>query len=449
MIRLSFEGDSALAVGLMSGTSLDGVDAAVVRIEGSGLTARAKLLHAYSRPYGNALRERLKDLCVSERSRVDEICGMNALLAEIFAEAAFEAVREAGLSMADIDFVSSHGQTIWHIPGEQESQCCGPADQGTSSDAGGDRQVSSNGSVGRDTDRGADRSQSQMDSCAADSSALESADPARFRSTLQIGDLSVLAKRLGVPVVGDFRPADMAVGGQGAPLAPYGDLILFRDERLGRLLQNIGGIGNCTALPAAAKPEETFAFDTGPGNMVIDQTVWLLSEGVRTYDEGGKWAASGTPDESLVDEMMEHPYFRLAPPKSTGREVFGKVYTAEFAAKARARGLADADIVATASSFTARSIAAAYRDFVFPRCRIDEVIVSGGGARNGTLMKMLAELLPEQRVCSSAEFGVDDDAKEAVIFALLGSDFLRGVPNNLPSATGASCPTVMGKLALP
>lgn len=439
MIRLSFEGDSALAVGLMSGTSLDGVDAAVVRIEGSGLTARAKLLHAYSRPYGNALRERLKDLCVPERSRVDEICGMNALLAEVFAEAAFEAVREAGLLMTDIDFVSSHGQTVWHIPGEREAQRFGGAARGASSEAGAARQVSSCGSAGI----------GEKARDAADPSDPEAADPARFRSTLQIGDLSVLAKRLGVPVVGDFRPADMAVGGQGAPLAPYGDLILFRDERRGRLLQNIGGIGNCTALPAAAKPEDVFAFDTGPGNMVIDQTVWLLSEGARTYDEGGKWAASGTPDESLVDAMMEHPYFRLAPPKSTGREVFGKVYTAEFVDRARGRGLADAEIVATASSFTARSIAAAYREFVFPRCRIDEVIVSGGGARNGTLMAMLASLLPEQRVCSSAEFGVDDDAKEAVIFALLGNDFLRGNPNNLPSATGASRPTVMGKLALP
>ncbi len=449
MIRLSFEGDSALAVGLMSGTSLDGVDAAVVRIEGSGLTARAKLLHAYSRPYGNALRERLKDLCVPERSRVDEICGMNALLAEVFAEAAFAAVREAGLSMSDIDFVSSHGQTVWHIPGEREARRFGGADRGASSAAGAEPQVSSDGSSDQGTDEGAARSQSQMASGAADPSDPESADPARFRSTLQIGDLSVLAKRLGVPVVGDFRPADMAVGGQGAPLAPYGDLILFRDERRGRLLQNIGGIGNCTALPAAAKPEDVFAFDTGPGNMVIDQTVWLLSEGTRTYDEGGKWAAAGMPDESLVDEMMEHPYFRLAPPKSTGREVFGKVYTAEFVDRARGRGLTDAEIVATASAFTARSIAAAYRQFVFPRCRIDEVIVSGGGARNETLMAMLARLLPEQRVCSSAEFGVDDDAKEAVIFALLGNDFLRGVPNNLPSATGADRPTVMGKLALP
>ncbi|OWA35649.1 anhydro-N-acetylmuramic acid kinase [Saccharibacillus sp. O16] len=441
----------------MSGTSLDGVDAAVVRIDGQGLEARVELLHAYSRPYGDELRERLKDLCVPERSQVDDLCGMNALLAEIFAEAAIEAVKAAGLVMEEIDFISSHGQTVWHIPGDR-------SDHDSAHPVQGRKQA-------RNSHQGQDGHQDQQSVCPSseaaasesdpigrisgsnvDSAAIadwESVEPASLRSTLQIGDLSVLAKRTGVPVVGDFRPADMAVGGQGAPLAPYGDLILFRDEHRGRLLQNIGGIGNCTALPAAAAPEAIFAFDTGPGNMVIDQTVWLLSEGTRTYDEGGKWAASGTPNESLVDEMMEHPYFRLAPPKSTGREVFGKVYTSEFVDRARKRGLSDADIVATASLFTARSIAEAYREFVFPRCRIDEVIVSGGGARNGTLMAMLASLLPEQRVCSSAEFGVDDDAKEAVIFALLGNDFLRGVPNNLPSATGASRPTVMGKLALP
>ncbi|CAM4117067.1 anhydro-N-acetylmuramic acid kinase [Saccharibacillus endophyticus] len=403
MIRIEFDRGSAIAVGLMSGTSLDGVDAAVVRIEGCGLSAKAELLHARSFPYGDALRERLKDLCVPERSRVDDICGMNALLAEMFAEAARQAVSEAGLSMQDVDFASSHGQTIWHIPEH------GPGE--------------------RD---------------------LESRDPARFRSTLQIGDLSVLSKRLGVPVVGDFRPGDMAAGGQGAPLAPYGDLILFRDEKRGRLLQNIGGIGNCTALPAGAEPEDVFAFDTGPGNMVIDQAAWLLSGGKMTYDDGGAWASSGTPCEALVDKMLEHPYFRQAPPKSTGREVFGKAYTQAFVELAREGfRLGDADIVASATLFTARSIAESCRNFVFPRCRIDEVIVSGGGARNAELMRMLALLLPEQRVCSSNAFGVDDEAKEAVIFALLGNDFLRGVPNHLPSATGASVATVLGKLALP
>ncbi|AJY77747.1 anhydro-N-acetylmuramic acid kinase [Paenibacillus beijingensis] len=389
------ERKAVTVAGIMSGTSLDGIDVAIVRIEGSGLASRVQLLHYDSVPLASDLRERLKELCTIEQSSVALVCGMNVYMAERFAEAALAAVERSGLTMDDIDLVSSHGQTVWHIP------------------------------------------------------EADAADPYLVRSTLQIGDISVLAKRTGKPVVGDFRPADMAVGGQGAPLVPYGDLILFRDPLKGRLLQNIGGIGNCTALIPNAQPGDVFAFDTGPGNMVIDQTVYLLSEGRFAYDDGGKWAAAGTPDEALVAELMAHPYFTLAPPKSTGREVFGKSYTAEFVGRARQRGLADADIVATATAFTAESIAEGYRRFVFPRCRIDEVIVSGGGARNKALLRMIAQRLPEQRTMTSGSLGIDDDAKEAVIFALLGNDFMHGICNNLPSATGAAVPTVMGKLALP
>jgi anhydro-N-acetylmuramic acid kinase len=379
----------------MSGTSLDGIDAAVVSIEGSGLAARVQLLHYYSVPYDDGLRERLKELCTIEHSSVDLVCSMNVYLAERFAEAAIEAVHSAGMELDEIDLISSHGQTVWHIP-----------------------------------------------EAAAD-------DPLLVRSTLQLGDLSVLAKRTGRLVVGDFRPGDMAVGGQGAPLAPYGDLILFRHPEKGRLLQNIGGIGNCTALPAGAGPEDVFAFDTGPGNMVIDQTVYLLSGGQMSYDDGGSWAAQGTPDEVLVDQMMEHPYFALKPPKSTGREVFGKAYAEQFVAMARTHGLNDADSVATATAFTARTIAEGYLRYVFPVCQIDEVIVSGGGAHNAALLAMLQQLLPEQAVITSSALGFSDDAKEAIIFALLGNDFMHGVANNLPSATGASRPAVMGKLAFP
>lgn len=395
MIRGLWDKPVMTAVGLMSGTSLDGIDAAVVRIEGCGSDARVELVHFYSQAYDPMLRERLKELCTPEQSNVAMVCGMNACLAELYAKAVRKAVLEAGLSMADIDFVSSHGQTVWHIP---------------------------------ETDKD---------------------DPFLVKSTLQIGDLSVLAKRTGKPVVGDFRPADMAVGGQGAPLAPYGDLILFRDPNKGRLLQNVGGIGNCTALPPQAGPDDVFAFDTGPGNMVIDQAVYLLTDGRLSFDDQGRWAAEGVPDETLVAEMMAHPYFQLKPPKSTGREVFGKAYAAGFIAKAKQRGLGNADIVATATAFTARSIADSYRQFVFPRCSIDEVIVTGGGAHNRTLMRMLADMLPDQKVMTSQTLGFNDDAKEAVIFALLGNDFIHGVCNNLPAATGAAHPTVMGKLALP
>lgn len=385
----------SVVVGLMSGTSLDGIDAAVVSIEGSGQTARAQLLHFYSVPYEDELRERLKRLCTVEHSSVDLVCGMNVYLAERFAEAAAQAVHSAGMKLEDVDLISSHGQTVWHIPQED---------------------------VG---------------------------NPYLVRSTLQLGDLSVLAKKTGRVVVGDFRPADMAVGGQGAPLAPYGDLILFRHPEKGRLLQNIGGIGNCTALPPAARPEDVFAFDTGPGNMVIDQTVYLLSAGELSYDKGGAWAAQGTADETLVDEMLAHPYFALQPPKSTGREVFGKAYAEQFVAEAQRRGLCDADIVATATAFTARTIAEGYISYVFPACRIDEVIVSGGGAHNATLLAMLQHQLPEQKVLTSGALGFSDDAKEAIIFALLGNDFMHGIANNLPSATGAGRPTVLGKLAFP
>ncbi|RIX51158.1 anhydro-N-acetylmuramic acid kinase [Paenibacillus nanensis] len=389
------EKPSVIGIGLMSGTSLDGVDAAVVQIEGSGLQSKVRLLHYYTRPYDDELRDKIKELCSPASSDVVRICGMNAYMGEVFAEAALEAAQEAGLGKDEIDFVSSHGQTVWHMPEPPEN------------------------------------------------------DPYLRKSTLQIGDLSVIAKRTGWLTVGDFRPADMAVGGQGAPLVPYGDLILFGHPERGRLLQNIGGIGNCTALPPGATAENVFAFDTGPGNMIIDQTVLTLTDGRMSYDAEGAWAALGTPDEELLAELLAHPYFRQPPPKTTGRELFGADYTAAFLRRAAERGVSAADIVATATAFTAHTIADACQELVMPRCRIDEVIVSGGGAHNRTLMAMLGALLPEQKIMTAGALGLSDDAKEAVIFALLGHDFLRGNANNVPAATGASRPTVMGKLALP
>lgn len=396
MIQFSPENNTpVIVVGLMSGTSLDGIDAAVVRITGSGLQSQVELLHYYNIPYDSSIRGKLKELCSEGHSSSSRVCSMNAYLGTRFADAAIEAVREAGLSMDDIHFISSHGQTIWHIP------------EG------------------------------------------EAGNPYSVPSSLQIGDLSVIAKHTGKMVVGDFRTADMAVGGQGAPLAPYGDFILFRHEHIGRLLQNIGGIGNCSAIPAGADATEVLAFDTGPGNMVMDETVQVLSGGRLTYDEGGRWAAQGKADERLVAEMMSHVYFQTVPPKSTGRELFGKAYAAWFLEKARVRNLSDADTVATATAFTAHSIVDSYKRYVFPVCEIQEVIVSGGGAHNAELLRILAAMLPEQKIMTSAQLGFHDDAKEAVIFAVLGNDFMHGIPNNLPAATGAQRPTVMGKLAFP
>ena len=386
---------ASIVIGLMSGTSLDGIDAAVVRITGCGLDSRVELLHYESTPYDSTLREKLKELCGTEHSNSAGVCAMNAYLGTKFAEAALRAAEGARLEMHEVDLISSHGQTVWHIPEHD------PEDSYT------------------------------------------------VPSTLQIGDLSVIAKHAGKCVVGDFRPADMAVGGQGAPLVPYGDIILFRHGEKGRLLQNIGGIGNCTAIPAGGEASDILAFDTGPGNMIMDEVALILSDGRVTYDDGGQWAAQGKADPALVAEMMSHPYFRMQPPKSTGRELFGKSYAAEFLNAARAKNLADADIMATATAFTAHSIADSYRHFVFPDYRIDEVIVSGGGAHNRELLRMLAELLPDRKVITSGELGFHDDAKEAVIFALLGNDFMHGIPNNVPAATGARRSTVMGKLALP
>jgi anhydro-N-acetylmuramic acid kinase len=389
------DGGPTVLVGLMSGTSLDGIDAAIVRIHGSGLEASVELLHYYSKPYEPELRQRLRDLCSEEKSNSAAVCSMNAYLGYQFGAAVLEAVADAGMQIDEVDLVSSHGQTIWHQP------------------------------------------------------VPEQGDPYAVASTLQIGDISVIAKHTGKLTVGDFRPADMAVGGQGAPFAPYGDLILFRHPQRGRLLQNIGGIGNCSALPAGADPADVLAFDTGPGNMIMDAVAHMLSEGQLSYDDSGKWAARGNPDQVLLGEMMEHPYFHMEPPKSTGREVFGHNYAVSFLEQARLRKLSDEDVMATATAFTARTIADSYVRYVFPRYKIDEVIVTGGGAHNKTLLSMLSELLPEQKVMTSKALGLDDDAKEAVIFALLGNDFMLGVPNNLPAATGADRSTVMGKLALP
>ncbi|MEC0266613.1 anhydro-N-acetylmuramic acid kinase [Paenibacillus anseongense] len=401
MLRSLLNQTSLTVAGIMSGTSLDGIDVAIVRIDGSGIDAKVKLLHFESFSYEEEVREKLKQLCSIDHSNVALLCGMNFAIAERFADAVVQTAKAAGMNMEEIDLISTHGQTVWHIPVADE------------------------------------------------------ADPYLPKSTLQIGDLSVIAKRTGRVVVGDFRTADMAVGGQGAPLAPYGDFIMFRDAAKGRILQNIGGIGNCTAIPAQgttatmSDASKLIAFDTGPGNMIMDQVVYELSEGRLTYDADGAWAARGHVHTELLEEMLAHPYFAQLPPKTTGRELFGKAYTAAWLKIALDRGLAHEDIVATATAFTAHSIARAYKDFVLPHCAIAEVIVSGGGARNHTLLNMMQELLPEQAILTSDELGISGDAKEAILFALLGNDFIHGVPNNLPSATGAERLTVMGKLALP
>lgn len=391
-------GQTYRVIGMMSGTSLDGLDAACCRVTtptaSDPFGGQVEVESFVTRSYDSEIRQRLVAVCDDETGTVDEVCRLNVALAEAFADAARAAWREAGYKAVDIDLIASHGQSIWHIPDEE---------------------------VLPGTDR-------------------------RSRSTLQIGDGCFIAERTGITTASDFRMADVAAGGHGAPLAPFADATLFSDDETFRSIQNIGGIGNCTLLPPSLTREDVRAFDTGPGNMVIDAVVEILTNGERTFDEDGELAAAGTPDPSLVAEFLDDSYFKEEPPKSTGREYFGHNYARQFIKSSREQGLADEDIVASATLLTVRSIADAYERFSsdYP----DEVYISGGGAYNPTLMAMLDEVI-NAPVARLRDLGVDGDEKEALLFALLGATRLADVPNNVPSATGADRPVVMGKLSEP
>lgn len=371
-----------VVLGLMSGTSVDGLDAAVVEIGEQDEVLSLRLLGYHEEGLDEELRVRVHALFSPRQSRVDEVCEVNVLLAEAFARAGMEALRRAGVQA---DLVASHGQTVWH-------------------------QV----------------------------------QPGRTRSTLQLGEPSVLAERLGATVVADFRPRDIAAGGQGAPLASWADALLFGDVRLGRAVQNIGGMGNVTWVPPGGARTAMLAFDTGPGNALLDHAVSRLSGGSQRFDHDGAWAARGAPDEALLREWLEQPYFRQLPPKTTGRELFGAPFADRLIERARSRGLGDDDLVATLTAFTAHSIADQYRRFL-PRAP-DEVVVGGGGAHNPTLMRLLADLLAPARVRPHEDFGLPSAGREAIYFALMGYEALHGRPNTVPACTGASHPVVMGKL---
>ncbi len=402
--------DKLRVAGLMSGTSADGVGVAVVDIR-----ARQVRVVAFDTfPYTSALRREILRLCRPETARLDQICHYNHVLGEVFGDAVIRLCEKSGIPLRSIDIIGSHGQTIYHYPkgGRYGGQVIG--------------------------------------------------------STLQIGEPSRIAQRTGITTVADFRPRDMAAGGEGAPLVPYADCVLFRDKRLCRTVQNIGGIANLTFLPPFTKEKGTFyffarrpparaygksrmspfpgvlAFDTGPGNMVIDGMMRLVTKGKRQYDRDGAMAAQGEVHEGLLREMLRHPFFRRRPPKSTGREQFGQPYCEWFYRRACQERLMPEDMVATATAFTASSIALAYRKFL-PRLP-DEMILCGGGAHNTTLVRMLQPRLEGVTIRSTDEFGISVDAKEAVSFALLAYATIKGIANNIPAATGASEPVVMGKI---
>ncbi len=392
------ESPRRLIVGLMSGTSADGVDAALCEIydsppsdrQGPSHELRAKVLHMATVSYSPAIRQiLLGDL---RRLDAEEVCRLNFLIAGVFAEAAVKCIEEAGLDRSDVAAISSHGQTLTHFPKP-------------------DHQV------------------------------------LPVRATLQAGDISVIAKSTGILTVGDFRPADMAEGGQGAPLVPYADFVLLSHPKLGRVVQNIGGIGNCTYLLPDGSPDDVIAFDTGPGNMIVDALVSILTNGERSMDTGGKMAFSGKADEQALDRLLRHPFYSMRPPKSTGREDFGVQYAREVLDIMR--GADKRDVIATASELTVQTVVRSYRDFIFPKGPVDQVIVGGGGAKNPYFMERLRQELGRSKVLIHEDLGIPGQAKEALAFAILGDALLMGKYNNVPSATGARKPVVMGKIALP
>ena len=385
--------------GLMSGTSADGVDAAIVDLGGR----RARVLAFATYPYPAALRRQVLALSGPGAVRVDDVCHLNFALGEVFASALVRLAARSGIPLGSIDLVGSHGQTIRHLPEGRRFRPSQPKRLLRRSRLGG----------------------------------------RRVRSTLQIGEPSVIAERTGITTVADFRPRDVAAGGSGAPLVPYADWVLFRHPRRGRAIQNLGGIANVTWLPPGAALADVLAFDTGPGNMMIDRAAHLATRGRARYDAGGRIAARGRVDERLLAELLRHPYLARRPPKSTGRETFGAPLTDALWRRARRR-LGAADFVATLTAFTAASIADAYRRFL-PR-PIDEVILCGGGARNRTLVAHLGEALRPARVLVTDALGLSADAKEAVSFAILAYATVRGTANNVPSATGARRPVVLGKV---
>ena len=382
---------SLRVIGLMSGTSADGMDAALTEIRGSGTDTRVKTLGFVSLPYPDEIRREILRLASGTEGGSRDLCLFSFLLGELGLEACRAVCEEAGIKPEETDLVGSHGQTLYHIPEAQPY-------------------------AGR-----------------------------MIRGTLQMGEASVIAEGLGCPVVSDFRVRDFAAGGQGAPLVPYSEYLIYRraDRTVG--LQNIGGIGNLTVLPRGAGPEQTIAFDTGPGNMVMDQIAERLTDGKQRYDTDGAMAAQGACSGELLSWMLADPWPRLPPPKSTGREVYGTPYVDRLMAKGKELGLTGPDILATATRFTAACIGIAVREL----CPVtpDELVIGGGGSRNPTLIRDIRREVSIP-VMLNEDLGLNSDAKEAVAFAILANECIRGQANNMPSVTGAAHPAVMGKISL-
>ena len=379
-----------LVAGIMSGTSVDGIDVALVELGGEPPALSLRLVAYHETPFPAAVRAEV--LAVSDATvSTARISRLDFLLGRLFGQAVVEACHSAGVAVRELDLVGSHGQTIYH--------------------------------------QGAAQHWHGFD----------------IASTMQLGEAACIARACGAPVVSDFRSADIAAGGVGAPLVPYVDYLLFRSEAANRVILNIGGIANLSALPAGQPARAVIAYDTGPGNMVMDQLVACLTSGEQRCDRDGRMALRGTADETFVDELLAEPWYAQPAPKSTGRERFGD----HFAQRFLRRGLSPEDAVATAARLTVRSILLGVERFVRPAMPVDEMVVSGGGWRNPALTGPLKAGLPGTRVRPTDDLGVGSDAKEAIAFALLAYESYHGRPGNLPSATGADRPVVLGKISQP
>lgn len=391
MLDALMQKNEKLVIGLMSGTSADGVDAVLVRLTGHGTSTRVQQLAFVSPPYTEEVRSRILRVAQGDFGGSREICLMNVLLGQLFVDACEELCQKAGVSPNDIDLIGSHGQTIYHIP------------------------------------------------------LAESYLGHKVRATLQIGEASELCERFGCPVVSDFRVRDVAAGGLGAPLVPYTEYLLYSDPHRHVGLQNIGGIGNITILPAGGKLSDLSAFDTGPGNMMMDQITGLITNGQQRYDKGGQLASSGHVSQELLSYLMQDPYLQQKPPKTTGREHYNNEAVHAVMKKGQDLGLSGVDILATVTMFTASCIDYSIRHL----CKVkpQRLIVGGGGALNPTLMANIRSLLPEVEVMTNEDLGFDGNAKEAIAFAILANEAIHGIANNAPAATGASHPVVMGKIS--
>lgn len=383
-------------IGLMSGTSADGVDTALVEINQRRQKLNAKLLEFNVYKFPLRLKQLIFQLFLDQAGSLSLTCQLNFALGKIFAEAVLELLRKSRVSPQEVQAIGSHGQTVYHLPPSLAKQ--------------------------------------------------KSAIP----STLQIGDASVIALHTGITTVADFRTADVAVGGEGAPLIPFADFHLLAHPRRTRIVQNIGGIANCTVLPAGCKLADVTAFDTGPGNMVIDALVRIVTAGKKQFDKNGSLARRGQINKEILRHYLAHPYFKIIPPKTTGRELFGEQFAQKFWYHCQQKQLSPLDAIATATALTAESIIQAYEQFIFPRYKVSEVILGGGGAENKSIVGMLRDRLPPDiKLLKHEDLGINSKAKEAIGFALLAYACIKRIPANVPAVTGASRPVILGKIYQP